>query len=112
MSFIQGRMYRQGDVLLVSTVHTLTRGAVRVPRDRGRFVLARGEVTGHAHAIHSALAELFEERNGRLFLRVLAGVEQVRLSHEEHNAIVLAPGLYEVIRQREYSPGAIRFVRD
>jgi hypothetical protein len=105
-------MYRQGDVLLVPTAHSLTRAAVLVPRDRGRFVLAYGEVTGHAHAIHSALAELFEERDGRLFLRVLAGVEQVRLLHEEHDAIVLPPGLYEVIRQREYSPGAIRYVLD
>ena len=105
-------MYRQGDVLLVSTARSLTGAAVRVPRDRGRFVLARGEATGHAHAIHSALAELFEERHGRLVLRVLAGVEQVRLLHEEHDTIVLPPGLYEVIRQREYSPGAIRYVME
>ena len=105
-------MYRQGDVLLVSTAHSLTRPAVPVPRDRGRLVLARGEATGHAHAIQSALAELFEERDGRRFLRVLGGPEDVCLLHEEHDTIVLPPGLYEVIRQREYIPGTIRYVMD
>jgi hypothetical protein len=106
-------MYRQGDVLLVSSEHAPTGTAVPVAREGGRLVLARGEATGHAHAIASALAELFEERDGRLVLRVRPGAAEVRLVHEEHAAIVLAPGVYEVIRQREYTPGApggIRYV--
>lgn len=105
-------MYRQGDVLVVSTEHVLSGAAVSMPRDRGRLVLARGEATGHAHAIHSALAELFQERDGRLYLRVRDGAEEVCLSHEEHDTIVLPPGLYQVVRQREYVPGAFREVAE
>jgi hypothetical protein len=103
--------YRQGDVLLISTEHRLTNTATCMPREGGRLVLARGEATGHAHVIDSTLADLFEERDGRLYLRVL-GRESVRLLHEEHTAIVLTPGVYEVIHQREYSPGTVRRVMD
>ena len=105
-------MYRQGDVLLVRTDHPLGDKARPVPREAGRVVLARGEATGHAHTISSPLAELFEERDGRLYLRVSAGAEPVRLIHEQHDAIALPPGVYEVRRQREYTPEAIRRVID
>ena len=54
----------------------------------------------------------FEERDGRLSLRIEAGSEPVRLVHEQHAAIVLGPGVYEVVRQREYTPEAIRRVVD
>ena len=36
------------------------------------------------------------------FLRI---VTEARLTHEEHAAIALPPGLYRVVRQREYAPG-------
>jgi hypothetical protein len=103
-------IYRQGDVLITRTTHQLTHEATAVPRDHGRIVLAYGEVTGHAHAIDDALAELFEEKDGQLYLRVSEGGATIR--HEEHGAIGLAPGTYRVIRQREYSPEAIRNVAD
>ena len=35
-----------------------------------------------------------------------------RLVHEEHGPIALAAGVYRVVRQREYFPGAIRPVAD
>jgi len=105
-------MYRQGDVLLVRTDRPLGGQARPVPREAGRVVLARGEATGHAHAIDSPLAELFEEQDGRLYLRVSAGAEPVRLIHQQHDPIALPPGVYEVRRQHEYTPEAIRRVID
>ena len=105
-------MYRQGDVLLVTTDGLLADTARPVRREAGRVVLARGEATGHVHAIDSPLAELFEEQDGRLYLRVSAGDEPVRLTHDQHDAVALPPGVYEVRRQREYAPGAIRRVTD
>ncbi len=105
-------MYRQGDILLVRTAHQLTDTATRVPRQGHRLVLASGEATGHAHAIESPLAELFDERDGRLYLHVLDGAEHVRLVHEQHDAITLEAGLYEVIHQREYTPETIRRIMD
>jgi hypothetical protein len=101
--------YRQGDVLLIRAAHRRTSEAKPVDRDRGRLVLAYGEATGHAHAIDATLAELFEEKDGRLYLRL---DEPAALTHEEHAPIDLEPGLYRVIHQREYSPEAIRRVSD
>jgi hypothetical protein len=103
-------LYRQGDVLLKKIQKSLT-DAKPVARDRGRIVLAYGEVTGHAHAIDDSLAELFEEKDGQIYLRVDAGAG-VELRHEEHATITLPPGVYRVTRQREYAPDAIRNVAD
>ena len=72
------------------------------PRDaRGRVVLAEGEATGHAHAILEPGADLYGDDLNRRFLEVLAegGVDLV---HEEHAAIHLDPGTYQVVRQREH----------
>jgi hypothetical protein len=102
--------YRQGDVLLEKCAKPSSKQQLRpVPRDRGRIVLAYGEVTGHAHAICEAEAELVELDTGERFLMSDAGM---RIVHEEHAPISLPPGNYRVIRQREYSPEAIRNVAD
>lgn len=102
-------MYRQGDVV-ITKIGRMPKGATPVARDDGRIILAYGEVTGHAHAIASALAELFREENGSLYLRVRG--DDVALRHEEHGAISLPPGTYRVKRQREYTPEEIRNVAD
>jgi hypothetical protein len=105
----QPRMYRQGDVLVVA-VDAIPGSAKIVDRDRGLVVLAYGEVTGHAHAIADPRAELLEVE-GDQYLRVAEG-DGVSLSHEEHDTIVLPPGEYQVVRQREYKPEAPRRVAD
>jgi hypothetical protein len=101
--------YRQGDVLLVRMQNRTLPEATLVPRDQGRIILALGEATGHAHAIAAADAELLEVADGERYLRVDG---PAALTHEEHGAIELEPGLYRVIRQREYGPGVPEYVRD
>lgn len=107
------RIYRQGDVMIRRRAHNrIPETAQTVARDRGRIVLAYGEVTGHAHAIADREAELYHDvETERRFLQVLAegGVDLV---HEEHATITIPPGEYEVIRQREYAPEAVRNVAD
>ena len=99
------RQFRQGDVLLIA-VDSLPAHLSPVPLDNGRTVLAYGEVTGHAHAIWSDRVQFFrEDGSGRGFIQV-HGSGPVALSHEEHTAIPLDPGTYEVVRQREYEPKA------
>jgi hypothetical protein len=56
------KTYRQGDVLILETAAAPT-DAVEVPRDKGRIVLAYGEVTGHAHAIHGVGATAVLDRD-------------------------------------------------
>lgn len=93
---------RQGDVLLVPVARVPYRTHA-IPRDRGRVVLAYGEVTGHAHAIRSLGAALLELR-GERYLQVSAAVT---LEHEEHGPIDIAPGAYRVVIQREYVPADV-----
>jgi hypothetical protein len=106
-----GKLYRQGDVLLRRT-HSKAKGKPVARDDRGRIVLAEGEVTGHAHAIADREAELLHDADTeRRFLEVLAegGVD---LLHEEHRTMTLPKGTYEVVIQREYAPEAPRNVVD
>jgi hypothetical protein len=111
--------YRQGDVILIRADPDGERLGAPVPREQGRVVLARGELTGHAHAIRAPEARLFE-RAGQpegdaaraLGARVLLALAPVRLEHEEHAAIDVPPGTWLVRIQREYSPEALRSVAD
>ena len=96
-------MYRQGDILLVR-VHAIPDGGRAVEAEDGRLILARGEVTGHHHSVAVADAELVDVEARGVFLRIM---EATPLVHQEHAAIVLAPGAYEVRRQREYEPGEL-----
>ncbi|MEV6969931.1 hypothetical protein AB0M47_32935 [Hamadaea sp. NPDC051192] len=106
-------MHRQGDVLVVPIAPAdLPPGLIDAPRDRRhRMVLALGEATGHAHVLTGERVALLSppEEPDRLYL-LIEGYG--RLVHEEHGPISLTPGAYRVVRQREYFPGAIRFVAD
>ena len=93
-------MVRQGDVLLVA-VEAIPDDAVEQPRDESRrVVLAYGEVTGHAHSLHEPGVSMLCAANQEVFLRV---VEPSNLVHEEHDRIAIPPGLYRVVRQREWT---------
>jgi hypothetical protein len=103
------RMYRQGDVLLREVKAIPAELKRQKPKDR--IVLAYGEVTGHAHAIHDLdNVEVYVGEGGELYLEVKS--EGCTLRHEEHGAIAVPPGKYERVVQREYSPEAIRNVAD
>ncbi|WP_157245220.1 hypothetical protein [Nonomuraea typhae] len=102
-------MFRQGDILILpvaeDSVPEHVRSTPPEARDaRGRLVLALGEATGHAHAIPGP-GTLVLERDGGGFLHLPSGG---RLVHEEHSAIALPKGWFQVVRQREYVPGAVR----
>jgi hypothetical protein len=99
-------MFRQGDVLIRS-VKKLPKGERR-KRQSGEVL--EGEATGHVHRIAELNQAEVLEIGEDLFLSV--GENGVSLVHEEHKPIVLPPGDYEITRQREYSPEAIRNVAD
>lgn len=99
--------YRQGDVLIIG-IAAIPKDAKCQKRD-GRIVLAHGDVTGHAHAIHDTHVKLLQ-RGDQVFLRIDGKPAELR--HEEHSTIALPPGKYEVRRQREYHPSEIRRVED
>lgn len=93
-------MIRQGDLLLVA-VEAIPQDATEEPREAsGRVVLAYGEATGHAHALHEEGVSMWRAVNQAVFLRVL---EPSNLIHEEHDRIAIPPGLYRVMRQRQWT---------
>jgi hypothetical protein len=104
-------MFRQGDVLIVP-IAKLPAGLEPVEREHGRFVLAHGEVTGHAHAIRDKRAALFRDPKLAAIFMHVSGDGPVALDHQEHDTIHIPPGDYQIIRQREYTPDAIRNVAD
>ena len=98
-------MARQGDVLIRSTSIIKSEAQIEHLRsardDQGRIILALGEVTGHAHAIHDPGVIAYSLKDNRMLLDVpKTGASVV---HEEHGSIELPPGQYEVIRQREWN---------
>ena len=103
-------MYRQGDVLIIP-VRSIPTKLELVEREAGRVVLAHGEVTGHAHAIKAEGAALFRDPKLMAVFMTVTG-DTVALEHDEHDTILIPPGKYQVIRQREYHPEAIRNVAD
>jgi len=103
---------RQGDVLLVplsrsqviSEGLTLRRGRA-IPREEPGIVLAHGEATGHHHHVKSLHARFRTYGSGRTRRQILhVHKTGAQLEHQEHSAIALAPGKYEVRRQTEYTP--------
>jgi hypothetical protein len=120
---MQPTMYRQGDVLIRRVSDSLIPDGAKknmfgercdepVERDeQDRIVLAYGEVTGHAHAITDPGVIAWNLPGHRMLLAVPK--EGATVQHEEHGAIALPEGAYEVVRQREFT-GAdeARYVAD
>lgn len=110
------QQYRQGDVLIERIAKTDIKKPE--PRENGRVILAHGEVTGHAHAIaeRSVKKSPFRKelaQNAEISVSQIEIEEAMaQLRHEEHSTIPLERGSYQVTRQREYSPAAIRNVAD
>jgi len=104
-------MYRQGDVLIVP-IRAMPKNVKAMGREKGRAVLAHGEATGHAHTVRDARAALFSDPRTMEVFMLVGGDDPVALEHEEHNTINIPAGAYQIVRQREYSPGAVRNVAD
>src|SRR5436190_7003850 len=102
------KVWRQGDVFIISTVSVPDDAKPRKP------VLAEGEVTGHAHRLADVRrAGVFGVKNGpfeELFLHVTE--DDATVVHEEHHSVTVPRGSYIVRIQREYHPQEIRRVVD
>jgi hypothetical protein len=102
---------QHGDVL-INRINELPKGLKKVKDRNGRLILADGEVTGHAHAIPMTPGTfLYEDEDGTLYLET---EQEVTLTHEEHAAQTIEPGIYEVGRVVEVDPfeDAVREVAD
>lgn len=125
---------RQGDVLLIAVPSRPPEAQYAVHETDAtgstRAVLAYGEVTGHTHVVAGPGVELYATagqdaveswRNGQTStpgLQVYLTTPErpdtaLKLTHEEHGAITIAPGTtYEVRRQSVYWHGQTQLVAD
>lgn len=95
-------MIRQGDVLLKK----IDKKPKAFFKERKDGVVAYGEVTGHSHKISNGIVMDYIDR---LIVEAFSGA---KITHEEHDAINLDEGVYEVIIQREYTAGDVKRVLD
>lgn len=68
-------------------------------KTRKGLVLAEGEFTGHAHRLSGKDVAILEN-DSEMYVEVRGS--DANLTHEEHSKIILAPGTYKVITEREY----------
>lgn len=101
--------YRQGDILFIK-LDEKPSGDI-IPRDpQNRLVVAEGEATGHAHAIHEETATLYwDDVLNRAWVVVDDTADVV---HEEHEPVTLDMGVWMVVYQRQYIRGEVRRVLD
>lgn len=105
---------RQGDVLLVP-VDSVPKNAVRQEVKGESLIVQEGEVTGHHHAVRTGDCTLYTlEATGTTDAveRFLSVNRATVMTHQEHSALIIAPGDYEVRIQREYAPEEIHQVAD
>lgn len=98
------KWFQQGDCLIKPTHKVLGR------RNDRRNILIEGEHTGHAHRVTEGEFEIYTLSN-RIILNCIT---QCLVTHEEHKAISLAPGVYEIDQVLEYDHlrGEVRAVND
>lgn len=82
---------QQGDVLILK-VDDMPKGLKPVQASARGFVIAEGEVTGHAHTLAAdAVEAMFVDDAGVIYAQLK---KQVDLVHEEHGPVTLDPGIY------------------
>jgi hypothetical protein len=87
--------YRHGDVLL-KKIDKLPEGLKKL---KDRKVIKYGEATNHSHRFSDGDYQFYEADNKRLFLQVFTPSP---LIHEEHEEIIIDPGMYEIEEEQEF----------
>jgi hypothetical protein len=105
-------IYRHGD-LGIAPIAKFPENLIEVGGDG--FVLAVGKTTGHGHVIVKERPEseikVYKDSEGRHYLKIEKG--NAVITHEEHEPMVLQPGIYIQDIQREFDGlEELRRVRD
>lgn len=88
------KIFRHGDILL-KQIEKLPEGRKEI-KDK---TLAYGEVTGHSHRFMNPDDIRRYKAKEKVYLEALL---QGTLIHEEHKPLIIDPGIYEQIKEREY----------
>ncbi len=112
-------VFRQGDILLVQK-ETLPNWIQELPSKDGQIILVKSDHSistwlrrqpRHSHYFAASNVRHYKEcGTGNVFVTVENGPAE--LLHQEHYGISVPPGVYRVIRQREFHPKRVRFAAD
>ena len=101
MDKVMENQRQQGDVCY-EKVPSIPNTAKKMKPIGGRYIIAEGEATGHAHAVKEVEWIEFFEDNGTIYLKNTTK-EPVILNHEEHNNHILeADDIWKFERLYEY----------
>lgn len=112
----------QGDMMLLR-IADLPAAAEEVKPENGRYTLAHSE-TGHDHVVmerpgvrvYKAMDEFQAMLDGKPGAFLVVEDEPAELKHlrdfDTHESVKIEPGIYEVRRQREYTPEGFRRAAD
>lgn len=89
---------QQGDVF-IQPVESIPNGANPVAATSRGYVLAEGEVTGHAHVIDKVADLEFVEKDGMFYIK---NKTPVTVKHEEHKPVTIPAGTWQIRGVREY----------
>ena len=73
----------------------------KVAKVNGQTIFAEGEVTGHAHRCADKTVTLYETANGD---REAISEGDFTVTHEEHNAVTMPAGEYNIGIVQEFDP--------
>ena len=108
----------QGD-LYIRRISALPKDAKPMKADNGVFVVAHSE-TGHNHVIAMRPAvKMFSTGDPMVsYLQVIEATDEAEVliehlrSYDKHESLAVPPGIFEIRRQREYTPEGWRRVED
>lgn len=104
----------QGDVLF-RRIDSLPLDVVAAKEENGNYIVAHSE-TGHNHVIKATPdVQFFRAANDNMLAYLVVNNEAVlehMRSFDTHEPIMFKQGIYEVRRQREYTPEGFRIVVD
>ena len=111
------RIAAQGDFLIIR-IDDIPDDVEPYKAESGQYVVAHSE-TGHNHTMVMDRVKAYRPKDVRdedlyrLFFEVEAPTEIVHnRAHDTHETLRVAPGRYEVRRQREYTPEGFRRAAD
>lgn len=90
---------RHGDVGL----KVINKAEGEIINHNGSFTLAYGEATSHSHVITVPKLDdmtVYRCADGGIIFTLKS---EGRLTHEEHKTLIVPPGTYQIIREREYN---------
>lgn len=119
------KQIRQGDLFMIEAGQ-IDLSQFKPAEKVNKITLLDGEATGHTHQVDGSVATFYPATDlmEQLFkksvtvldddVQLLGALEtkENAVTHQEHSTIKIGDGIHWVLRQREYTPQAIRRVMD